>query len=61
MVTFVTMENRKKRGAILLVAGILLMLTHLADMDKVLLFCGIAIVALALVDLSGNDNYKRRF
>lgn len=54
------MSDRRKRGMVLVVIGIMLILSRLLEIDKVFLYCGFVFVALGLSDMFYINKYKSR-
>jgi hypothetical protein len=55
------MNERKKRGLLLIAIGIVLILTHYLGLDMAFLMGGVVFVALGFGDIFYDKRYRRRF
>ena len=54
-------NERKRRGLLLVVIGIILMLTKIIGLDDAFFLGGIIFIALGCGDIFYDSRYKRRF
>ncbi|MDX1476182.1 MAG: hypothetical protein R3301_00705 [Saprospiraceae bacterium] len=55
------MKERRRRGWLLIIMGVIMLMTHFLQLDRVFILGGVLFVALGCAELFGNNRYRRKY